>query len=217
MPNEFQKLSSSYQRTGDEAFSSMTRSAKEVRKSLRGMSLEMAEFSKKSVNQAIELQAQLAKNAFDAFITELSKFSMLGFVGYGRSTGDQEASAPSGQSRTHRAAAARRSSDTKRSQASSVRSGQRTAAQAGQAKISEAGGRRKVSRIERASASRGTNVSAAAAKGRGTNRTSSRAQVSSRKAKSSAAKTRKGRSITRSKEDTTARGRDRSATTPRMR
>ena len=126
----------------------------------------------------IELQAQLAKNAFDAFITELS-FSMLGFVGYGRSTGDQEASAPSGQSRTHSAAAARRSSDTKRSQASSVRSGQRTAAQAGQEK--------------RASASRGTSVSAAAAKGRGTNRTSSRAQLSSYKAKSSAAKTRKGR------------------------
>jgi hypothetical protein len=141
MPSEFQKLSSNYQRTGDEAFRSMTRSAKDVRKSLHGMSVEMAEFSKKSVNQAIELQAQLAKNAFDAFISQLSKFSMLGLVGYGRYNEDQETrvrwasdeetggGSVGGQTRTRRAATVRRSSASKRSQASSARSEQRTAAE----------------------------------------------------------------------------------------
>ncbi|MGB3037664.1 MAG: hypothetical protein WBB72_09805, partial [Methyloceanibacter sp.] len=73
MANEFQKLSGEYQRTGKEAFSSMLRSAGDYRKSMQEVSFEWAEFSKKSINQAIEAQAQLTKKAFAAYISELSK------------------------------------------------------------------------------------------------------------------------------------------------
>lgn len=81
MANEFQKLSGEYQRTGKEAFSSILRSAGDYRKSMQEVSFEWAEFSKKSINQAIEAQAQLTKKAFAAYISELSKFAMLGLYG----------------------------------------------------------------------------------------------------------------------------------------
>jgi hypothetical protein len=81
MANEFQKSSSDYQRTGKEALSSVLRSAGDYRKSLEEMSFEWAEFSKRSVSQAIEAQAQLTKKAFAAYIGELTKFSMLGLYG----------------------------------------------------------------------------------------------------------------------------------------
>ena len=80
MANEFQKLSGDYQRTGKEAISSMLRSAGDYRKSLEEISFEWAEFSKRSVSQAIEAQAQLTKKAFAAYIGELTKFSMLAFT-----------------------------------------------------------------------------------------------------------------------------------------
>ena len=78
MGNEFQKLSGEFQRTGKGALGSMVRSAADFRKSLQGVSLEWAEFSKKSVNQAIEAQAQLTKKAFDAYISEFSRFATVG-------------------------------------------------------------------------------------------------------------------------------------------
>jgi len=81
MANEFQKLSGQYQRTGKEAVSSILRSAGDYRKSMQEVSFEWAEFSKKSINQAIEAQAQLTKKAFAAYISELSKFAMLGLYG----------------------------------------------------------------------------------------------------------------------------------------
>ena len=81
MANEFQKSSSDYQKTGKEALSSVLRSAGDYRKSLEEMSFEWAEFSKRSVSQAIEAQAQLTKKAFAAYISELSKFAMLGLYG----------------------------------------------------------------------------------------------------------------------------------------
>ena len=81
MANEFQKLSGDYQRTGKEAISSMLRSAGDYRKNLEEISFEWAEFSKRSVSQAIEAQAQLAKKTFAAYIGELTKFSMFGLYG----------------------------------------------------------------------------------------------------------------------------------------
>ena len=81
MANEFQKLTGEFQRTGKGTTSSMLRSAGDYRKSLEEISFEWAEFSKRSVSQAIEAQAQLTKKAFGAYISELTKFSMLGLYG----------------------------------------------------------------------------------------------------------------------------------------
>ena len=81
MANEFQKLTGEFQRTGKGTTSSMLRSAGDYRKSLEEISFEWAEFSKKSVSQVIEAQAQLTKKAFGAYISELTKFSMLGLYG----------------------------------------------------------------------------------------------------------------------------------------
>jgi hypothetical protein len=124
MAKEFQKLSGDYRRAGNESFSSMVRSAGDVRKGLQGISSEWAEFSKKSVGQAIDMQAQLAKKAFDTYISELSKFSQMGLVGYDRFLARAEDS-PKASSNEAAAVSTRR---TKR-KSRPTRSGQRTAAQ----------------------------------------------------------------------------------------
>jgi hypothetical protein len=131
MANEFQKLSGDYQRTGREAFGSMVRSAANFRKSLQGMSLEMADFSKRSVNQAIEAQAELTKKAFSAYISEFSKFATMGL--YRPFFGDDDGVEEQKTGRRKRGATATRTNSTSRKarnkHAGSVRSGQRTAAQ----------------------------------------------------------------------------------------
>src|SRR6476660_7026809 len=133
MANEVQKLSGEYQRTGKEAFSSILRSAGDYRRSLQEVSFEWAEFSKKSINQAIEAQAQLTKKAFAAYISELSKFAMLGlygpFAGDGLSDGrGAEETRSRGPANSTRKASSRRNrgNNTKES---SRRASQRTAAQ----------------------------------------------------------------------------------------
>ena len=135
MANEFQKSSSDYQRTGKEALSSVLRSAGDYRKSLEEMSFEWAEFSKRSVSQAIEAQAQLTKKAFAAYIGELTKFSMLGLYGpFSRDglSGGRGADQPRerGGATTSRKAASRRNqgNNTKKGSGSGPAQ-QRTAAQ----------------------------------------------------------------------------------------
>jgi hypothetical protein len=134
MANEFQKSSSDYQKTGKEALSSVLRSAGDYRKSLEEMSFEWAEFSKRSVSQAIEAQAQLTKKAFAAYIGELTKFSMLGLYGPFSRDGSSEgrgADQPRvrGAATTGRKAASRRQSNNTKKGSGSGPVQQRTAAQ----------------------------------------------------------------------------------------
>ena len=133
MANEFQKLSGDYQRTGKEAISSMLRSAGDYRKSLEEISFEWAEFSKRSISQAIEAQAQLTKKAFAAYIGELTKFSMLGLYGPFSRDGSSEGRGAE-QARDRGASTSRRVAASPRKQSnntkeSSGRAQQRTAAQ----------------------------------------------------------------------------------------
>ena len=132
MANEFQKLSGDYQRTGKEAISSMLRSAGDYRKNLEEISFEWAEFSKRSVSQAIEAQAQLTKKAFAAYIGELTKFSMLGLYGPFSRNGSSEGRGGEqrGASTSRRVAASRRkqSNNTKEGSGSGPAQ-QKTAAQ----------------------------------------------------------------------------------------
>jgi hypothetical protein len=135
MANEFQKSSSDYQRTGKEALSSVLRSAGDYRKSLEEMSFEWAEFSKRSVSQAIEAQAQLTKKAFAAYIGELTKFSMLGLYGPFSSDGSSGGRGAD-QARERGAATTSRKAASRRDQGNNTKKGsgsgpaqQRTAAQ----------------------------------------------------------------------------------------
>jgi hypothetical protein len=135
MAKEFQKSSSDYQRSSKEAISSVLRSAGDYRKSLEEMSFEWAEFSKRSVSQAVEAQAQLTKKAFAAYIGELTKFSMLGlYVPFSRDGSSEERGAD--QPRERGAAAAGRKAASRRNQGNDTKKGsgsapaqQRTAAQ----------------------------------------------------------------------------------------
>ena len=129
MANEFQKLSGDYQRTGKEAMSSMLRSAGDYRKSLQDMSFEMAELSKRSVSQAIEAQAQLTKKAFDAYISELTKFSMLGLYGPFSRDGSSEGRGAE-ETRDRGAATRRRKAASRRNQGNNKESKARAPAAA---------------------------------------------------------------------------------------
>ena len=122
MANEFQKLSGDYQRTGKEAISSVLRSAGDYRKSLEEISFEWAEFSKRSVSQAIEAQAQLTKKAFAAYIGELTKFSMFGLYGPFSRDGSSEGrgAAPT---RDRGAATSRRAAASRRKQSNNTKEG----------------------------------------------------------------------------------------------
>ena len=133
---EFQKSTGEFQLTGKGATSSMLRSARDYRKSLEEISFEWAEFSKRSVSQAIEAQAQLAKKAFGAYILELTKFSMLGL--YGPFSRDGSSDGPGAEetrdrgaptSRTRAASQRNQGNNNRKASSRSDRGEPRTAAQ----------------------------------------------------------------------------------------
>jgi len=76
MPREIQKVED-YRRASNESFASVVRSVSEVNRRL-------IEFSKTSFNRAIEMQAQLAKNAYESYLSEASKLAQMFLAGYGR-------------------------------------------------------------------------------------------------------------------------------------
>lgn len=76
MPRETKKVEN-YREASNESFASVFRSFSEINRSL-------TEFSKSSFNRAIEMQAQLAKKAYDSYISEASKLGQMFLSGYGR-------------------------------------------------------------------------------------------------------------------------------------
>jgi hypothetical protein len=64
MSREFRKIGEDYRRANNEGFASVVRSMEEVNQGLRGIASEMTEYSKRSVGQVLEIQAQLARMAF---------------------------------------------------------------------------------------------------------------------------------------------------------
>src|SRR5215471_15218279 len=53
-----------------------------ARRSFQGIASEMTEQSKRSVGQAIELQARIAKKSYDTYVSELTKLGQMIFSGY---------------------------------------------------------------------------------------------------------------------------------------
>ncbi len=67
MQREFKKIGEDYRRANTEGFASIVRSMDEVNQGLRGIASEMTEYSKRSISQALEIQAQLARMAFGPY------------------------------------------------------------------------------------------------------------------------------------------------------
>ena len=61
----------------------VVRSVGEINKGLRGIASEMTEHSRRSIGRAFEMQAQLAKKAYEGYISELTKLGQMMFSGYG--------------------------------------------------------------------------------------------------------------------------------------
>lgn len=116
MPRETKKVEN-YREASNESFASVFRSFSEINRSL-------AEFSKSSFNRAIEMQAQLAKKAYDSYLSEASKLGQMFLSGYGRSgerpdpsvTNDRSGTNRAGTQRTaaHRVATERKTGAAKR-------------------------------------------------------------------------------------------------------
>ena len=64
MQRELRKIGEEYRRANTEGFASIVRSIQDVNQGLRGIVSEMTEYSQRSIRQALEIQAQLARMAF---------------------------------------------------------------------------------------------------------------------------------------------------------
>jgi phasin family protein len=85
----FQKLAEEFQTTSKDGFEAAVRALAEVNKGLEAIAAKFTDYSKKSfedgtrafeqligaksVQQAVEIQSQFAKKAYDTFIAEMSK------------------------------------------------------------------------------------------------------------------------------------------------
>ena len=67
MQREFRKIGEDYRRANTEGFASIVRSMQEVNQGLRGIVSEMIEYSQRSIRQALEIQAQVARMAFGPY------------------------------------------------------------------------------------------------------------------------------------------------------
>ncbi len=96
MNEGFQKVGDEFQKAGKDGFEAAVRSFGEVNKGLQAIAAKFTDYSKKSfedgtrafeqligaksVEQAIEIQSQFAKKAYDTYIAEMSKLGEM-YVG----------------------------------------------------------------------------------------------------------------------------------------
>jgi hypothetical protein len=89
MPEELKNIGEEYQRLTKDGFDAAVRSFAEVNKGFQGIAAEVTDYSKKafedstrafeqligakSIEQAIEIQSQYAKKAYDTHMSEMSK------------------------------------------------------------------------------------------------------------------------------------------------
>jgi hypothetical protein len=93
---EFQKTGEQFQKVGKDSFEAAVRSLSEVNKGLQAITAEVTDYSKKAVEdsmrafeqlmgaktveQAIEIQSKYTKQAYDAYMAEMSKLGEM-YVG----------------------------------------------------------------------------------------------------------------------------------------
>jgi hypothetical protein len=54
----------------------------EVNRAVEGFASEMTDYSRKAVGRAIEFQAQFATNAYDRYVSQVSRLGQMFFAGY---------------------------------------------------------------------------------------------------------------------------------------
>jgi hypothetical protein len=93
---EFQKAGEQFQKVGKDSFDAAVKSLGEVNKGLQAIAAEVTDYSKKAVEdsmrafeqlmgaksleQAIEIQSQFTKKAYDTYMAEMSKLGEM-YVG----------------------------------------------------------------------------------------------------------------------------------------
>ena len=96
MPEELKNIGEEYQRLTKDGFDAAARSFAEVNKGFQAIAAEVTDYSKKafedstrafeqligakSIEQAIEIQSQYAKKAYDSYVAEMSKLGEM-YVG----------------------------------------------------------------------------------------------------------------------------------------
>ena len=82
MAKELKDIGEEYRKASQDSFASVVRSVGEIQRGFQGIAAEMTEQSKRSVGQALELQTRIAKKAYDAYVSELTKLGQMIFSGY---------------------------------------------------------------------------------------------------------------------------------------
>ena len=82
MAKELKNIGDEYRKASQDSFASVVRSVGEIQRSFQGIASEMTEQSKRSLGQALELQARIAKKAYDTYVSELTKLGQMIFSGY---------------------------------------------------------------------------------------------------------------------------------------
>jgi hypothetical protein len=82
MAKELKDIGDEYRKASKDSFASVVRSVGEIHRSFQGIASEMTEQSKRSVGQALEFQARIAKKAYDTYVSELTKLGQMIFSGY---------------------------------------------------------------------------------------------------------------------------------------
>jgi len=82
MAKELKDIGEEYRKASNDSFASVIRSVVEIQRGFQGIASEMTEQSKRSVGQAFELQARIAKKAYDTYVSELTKLGQVMFSGY---------------------------------------------------------------------------------------------------------------------------------------
>jgi hypothetical protein len=82
MARDLKDIGEEYRRASQDSFAQVVRSVGEIQRGFQGIASEMTEQSKRSVGQALELQTRIAKKAYDAYVSEVSKLGQMMFSGY---------------------------------------------------------------------------------------------------------------------------------------
>jgi hypothetical protein len=82
MAKELERIGDEYRKASQDSFAQVVRSAGEIQRGFQGIASEMTEQSKRSVGQALELQTRIAKKAYEAYVSEVTKLGQMMFSGY---------------------------------------------------------------------------------------------------------------------------------------
>ena len=82
MAKDLKDIGEEYRKASQDSFAQVVRSVGEIQRGFQGIASEMTEQSKRSVGQALELQTRIAKKAYDAYVSEVSKLGQMMFSGY---------------------------------------------------------------------------------------------------------------------------------------